>query len=517
MTAFATSPSLREFQQLKESSGIDRKPRAVAIIGRWAGEYLMRRKSRQDTVVTLLENAAKALPATKAVILCRFESVPNPDTICFELKSVIKMLVDVLRGTAQVRPEISAGTETGAAARDLSPPSGRPPLVADGEPPSEARRREAWYQRSAFDGMGCGSDAVDATAAASARVVATPGTIVVADSTGAVEVVKASGIAGGGDFVAASSGDLNDAAAVGSVLVHPETATTPGDGDTAVAVEGANNGDKAVAVEEASDGQTSPRDEAFKLCTVAPHLPVALGEKEEWDGAGEMGAVEARVHEDGAVDGDMPDGRPGIIRLADTHLSEHVGATLSFMGADGEQVGGEVCSVTTDGALLTEANEGCRAARGLRVEKHGLQAEDVEKREEQQLEKVSGKLVFWRAVRASGDCTHQSFIAQLTFLSSYIPVGFLCCSTRDEAVLISLVFPMYCFRCVLFKQLNGIVARVSRENRALKVQLAKKQEKLNVTVKELAKSRELVSALTTEVEVLSSLNKNTMTRLEVSR
>ncbi|CAM9870173.1 unnamed protein product [Ectocarpus fasciculatus] len=130
------SPTSLKVRQLEQSSGADRSRGAVNTISTWARQVCKLRTSKDQAVLELLENAARAAPTTKQTLLERFGmGGTNPASVCKELRILLRALAKELRGEVgrdSPSPSSSApsGDKGGTATAAATPAAGSATAVA---------------------------------------------------------------------------------------------------------------------------------------------------------------------------------------------------------------------------------------------------------------------------------------------------------------------------------------------------------------------------------------------------
>ncbi|CAM9889513.1 unnamed protein product, partial [Ectocarpus sp. 12 AP-2014] len=95
------SPTSIKVRQLEQSSSADRSRGAVNTISTWARQVSKQRTNKDQAVLELLDNAARAAPATKQTLLEHFGmGGTNPASVCKELSILLTALVKELSGEA---------------------------------------------------------------------------------------------------------------------------------------------------------------------------------------------------------------------------------------------------------------------------------------------------------------------------------------------------------------------------------------------------------------------------------
>ncbi|CBJ28688.1 protein tyrosine kinase [Ectocarpus siliculosus] len=95
------SPTSIKVRQLEQSSGADRSRGAVNTISTWARQVSKQRANKDQAVLELLDNAARAAPATKQTLLEHFGmGGTNPASVCKELSILLTALIKELHGEA---------------------------------------------------------------------------------------------------------------------------------------------------------------------------------------------------------------------------------------------------------------------------------------------------------------------------------------------------------------------------------------------------------------------------------
>ncbi|CAM9635759.1 unnamed protein product, partial [Ectocarpus fasciculatus] len=114
------SPNSMKVRQLEQSSGADRSRGAINTISTWARQVSKQRANKDQSVLELLNNAARAAPATKQTLLERFGmGGTNPASVCKELSILLTALAKELRGEAG-RDSPSPSCPSATEGRELS-------------------------------------------------------------------------------------------------------------------------------------------------------------------------------------------------------------------------------------------------------------------------------------------------------------------------------------------------------------------------------------------------------------
>lgn len=98
LSAVSDAAKMRRFLQLEQCTAADRGRTVVAMIAKWSFE-LRRSKHKENVARNLLENAGNASSAIKASVSARLIMIRNPASVCRELATVVKTLVEALDDT----------------------------------------------------------------------------------------------------------------------------------------------------------------------------------------------------------------------------------------------------------------------------------------------------------------------------------------------------------------------------------------------------------------------------------